>query len=293
MKNRRHPLSEEDVSLSQSLKFAEEDFFAYKRMKVPKNKRSRVFSSQIDNLNMDELLASLLHMIEEKEGPHLVTLLDPLKLIKIRWSKKLRSVIEKENNLMIADGAGVVWASQKAGEPLSERIPMIDLIMKILRVSVQYNYTIYLLGSSFVCLERVFFNFQRSFPGIRIVGRQEAFLGKKQEVLVKESLRKSSPDIIFLAMSFPRQIYWFAQNRKYLSKAVVIGVDSSLEILSGKLRKPFPFFQNRGLGWFWMTISRPWLLLWRFLPVVHYYISCYFSSFFKSDARKSFSTKGK
>lgn len=148
---------------------------------------------------------------------------------------------------------------------------MIAMIMDLVRLAAKKDLTIYLLGSRMENLERVFFNLQRSFPGVRIIGRQEGYFSKERETLVKESLRKSSPDIIFLGFGFPLQEIWMRDNWDYLSNAVVVGVDGAFDILSGRRKKAPDSIQLNGFTWLWRTLTRPFLLD-RFFAMLGFYL---------------------
>ncbi|MDH5656961.1 MAG: WecB/TagA/CpsF family glycosyltransferase, partial [Spirochaetia bacterium] len=191
-----------------------------------------------------------------------------------------------EARMVLPDGSGLLWASVKLQTSLKERIPMIAFLMDVIRLSVKKDFTIYLLGSKTEYLERVFMNLQKSFPGVRIIGRQSGYFNPSRESLIKESLRKSAPDLIFLGMGFPLQEKWIRENKEHLSRAVVIGVDGAFDVLSGKNKKGPDWAQTKGLIWFWRTISRPWLLF-RFMRMISFYIIVLFKSVFSSNKKES------
>lgn len=243
----------------------------YKSIELTGLRREHVLGVPIDNLTRDEAVARILQMIEARKGPHHVFFADPIKLMRIR-GKRL-SFIQEQADLILADGAGLGWAAARLRSPLKERIPMIATIMDLVRLAHKQELTIYLLGSRMEYLERVFFNMQRSFPGVRIIGRQEGAFGREREALVKESLRKSAPDIIFLGMGFPEQEQWMRDNWQHLNSAVVVGVDDAFDILSGKEKKAPDYFQVRGLAWLWRTISRPLLVDRMFLMLAFFFLT--------------------
>jgi N-acetylglucosaminyldiphosphoundecaprenol N-acetyl-beta-D-mannosaminyltransferase len=241
----------------------------YKSMDLSNLRREELLDVPVDNVSRDEAVAAILDMIEKKNGPHHILFLDPLKLMRLRRSKKL-GFISDQARMVLADGGGLEWAARKMGVNLKERIPMIAMIMDLVRLAAKKDLTIYLLGSRMEALERVFFNLQRSFPGVRIIGRQEGYFNKDREVLVKEALRKSSPDLIFLGLGFPLQEIWMRDNWQYLSNAVVIGVDGSFDVLSGKQKKAPDGVQLAGFAWLWRTLTRPFLVDRLFATIAFY-----------------------
>ncbi|MCB1167259.1 MAG: WecB/TagA/CpsF family glycosyltransferase [Leptospiraceae bacterium] len=246
----------------------------YKSIDLASLERVDLLDVPVDNVNRDEAVARIMDMVERKEGPHFVFFADPVKLMQVRPGKKL-SFIARDSDLILADGAGLPWAARKLGTPLKERIPLIAFLMDVIRLSVKREFTIYLLGSRMEFLEKVFLNLTRSFPGVRIIGRQGGYFNEERGERIKESLRKSSPDIIFLGMGFPVQELWSRENIQSLSRAVVIGVDGAFDILSGMERKAPDYFQVRGLTWFWRTLIRPMNLI-RWFAMMGFYIRTFF-----------------
>ena len=251
----------------------------YKSIDLGSLYREEILGIPLDNVTRDEAVAVIMDLIEKKNGPQHIFFLDPEKLMRIRSRKKLKFIVE-DARMILADGAGLLWGSEKLGHPLKERIPMIAFLMDVIRLSVKKDFTIYLLGSRSEHLEKVFMNLQKSFPGVRIIGRQSGYFNPARESLIKESLRKSAPDLIFLGMGFPLQEKWFRENKAHLSNAVVVGVDGAFDILSGKIKKGPDWAQTRGLIWLWRSVSRPWNVL-RFYRMLSYYIKIFFTAMFK------------
>ncbi len=252
-----------------SIKDDRDDVLIYKSINTKSIKRVLIFGVPLHNVTRDEATACILEAIEQQKGAFHVFFMDPLKLLKTRLSSRLRPIAAK-SQLNLAEGSGLLWAARIMGRPLKERISKIALTMDIMRLALHKDLSVYFLGSKKEYLERVFFNFQRSFPGVRIIGRQEGYFGKKREALVKESLRKSSPNIIFLAYNFPEQELWLKENIQYFPSSVVIGIDDTFEILAG-MRKKYPnWVQNRGLHWLWHSLRHPWHIYNIFLSLLFY-----------------------
>jgi N-acetylglucosaminyldiphosphoundecaprenol N-acetyl-beta-D-mannosaminyltransferase len=102
---------------------------------------------------------------------------------------------------------------------------------------------------------------------------------------MKESMRKSSPDIVLVGMGFPKQENWIRdnldvftfrdpKNPKKVKHSVVIGVDNAFDILSGRSNVP-SFFLVRGLQWLWKLITKlyrldSWFYLFKFYLLVYW-----------------------
>lgn len=219
-----------------SVKEDRDDILIYKSIDLSRLSRTTLLGLPVDNVTRDEALSWMLHALEQKIAPRHILFLDPIKLFRLRFNPKLKSIV-KEASLILADGGALLWASRKLGKDLKERIPMMAVILDLMRLAMYNDFTVYLMGFHREHVNEVFFNFQRNFPSLRVIGRHAGSPSKEQISLVKESLRKSAPDIILLGMEFPHQELWVTENKKYLGNAVILGVDDSFEVLSGLSKK--------------------------------------------------------
>ncbi|EPG75824.1 glycosyltransferase WecB/TagA/CpsF family protein [Leptospira fainei serovar Hurstbridge str. BUT 6] len=251
----------------------------YQSMDVDNLEKTEILGVPFENASLDESVAKIYHLMEEKDHYHHVLLLDPVKTMAIRKGKKLHRIAQKAS-LILAEGAGLQWAAKRLGGELKERIPTIALMMDLVRLCELRNYSIFLLGGKENIIEKVYFNLSRHFPGVRIVGRHAGYMNSQRELLVKESIRKTSPNIIFLAMDFPEQEIWIENNTAFFGHAVVIGVAGAMDILSGKVRKAPNYFKLHGLTWFWRILVRPWRLV-RLSRMIGFFVFVWVKSLFR------------
>lgn len=256
----------------------------YKSVDLHSLRRESILDVPVDNVSRDEAVAVILDLVEKKRGPHAVLFADPVKLSSMRPGLKLHWIAELAR-VILPDGAGLGWASRMLHRPLKERIPMIAFLMDIVRLSLKKEFTIFLLGSKLETVEKVYHNLNKSFPGVRIIGRHGGHFDTQRAELVRQALKKSAPDIIFLGMGFPTQEKWFRDNTEYLSRAVVICVDGAFDVLSGNEKKAPDWAQVHGLAWFWRTITRPYRIV-RFLRMIRFYLAVIFRNL-KMRSRKS------
>ncbi|HMV78794.1 MAG TPA: WecB/TagA/CpsF family glycosyltransferase [Leptospiraceae bacterium] len=229
----------------------------YQKIDVTERPKLTLDGVEFDNITRDHAVAVILDYIKKKERFHHILFLDPVKFMNVRETEPLHR-ITKKTSMILAESGGLSWAASKTGQSLVEHISIISLMMDLIRYSEKQGLTIFFLGSKEKTIETVFFNLVRHFPEIRIVGRHSGYLTRERDLMVKEAIRKTSPDIIFLGMNFPEQEVWIENNTGYFGKSVIIGTWSTFDVLAGKLQKSPSFFQDRGLYWLWKVISHPW-----------------------------------
>lgn len=234
----------------------------------------------VDNATIDETVAKIARWIDERSQYHHILFLDPPKLMTMRPGKKLESIATKAS-MILAEGAGLEWASQGR---LKGRVPVIALLMDLIRLAELKGYTIFMLGSKEDTIEKVFFNLTRHFPKLRILGRHAGHMNQQREAMVKEAIRKTSPNIILVANDFPDQELWIDSNTEFFGKSVVIGVGGAFDVLSGKEKKSPDSFQLKGYTWLWRIMTRPYRIG-RILRVIHFFLLVYYKRLQSSRAK--------
>ncbi len=266
----------------------------YKSIDIQSLSKIQLLDVPIDNVTRDEAMSIVLDYLEKKDKVRFVLFLDPIKLMRIRPGKKYHKFLESD--LILAEGKGLEWAAKKFNSTLKERISIISFLMDLFRLAHKCNYTIYLLGSRKEYIEKVYKNLTRNLPGLRIIGRQSGYFTKEWEDKIKESMRKSSPDIVLIGMGFPKQEKWIRdnieiftyrdpKNSKTYKHSLVIGVDNAFDILSGNKKVP-ELFYNSGLSWFWKLITKPYRLDSWFYMIKFYLLVLVKSLFFKIKKRR-------
>jgi len=231
----------------------------YQNVDISKREKVSILGVEIDNLTRDEAIANILDFHKKKETFHHILFLDPIRLMTMRPGKNLNRIARKAS-LVLPEGGGLNWAADQLGTPIKERISVISLMMDLIRYSEKKELTLFFLGSKEDIIEKLFFNLIRHFPEIRIVGRHSGHLNEARDLMVKEAIRKTNPDIIFIGMDFPRQEIWIENNTGYFGKSIIIGAWGNFDTLSGKVKKAPDYFQLRGLTWLWRILVRPYRL---------------------------------
>ncbi|MDA3901391.1 MAG: WecB/TagA/CpsF family glycosyltransferase [Spirochaetes bacterium] len=236
----------------------------------------------VDNVSSKQAIVKVMQMIEHG-GVHHVISLNPYKLIRYRANIDL-NIIYGKASLKFASGAGVRKLSRIVRQPLKERIHFISFLMELIRMSEIKEYTIFLVGARPETTERAYANILKSFPKIRIVGRHGGYFNNQREQSVIEAIRKSEADLVFVGMGFPKEDKWIAKLRMSLQNSVIIGIGGSLDIISGENRKAPAYFMERGLDWFYRTITKPWRYG-RLIRILFFYITTFIGSLFISNRR--------
>lgn len=159
-------------------------------------------------------------------------------------------------DMVVPDGYGIILASKILSTPIIERVAGYDLMVRLLGLGNEKNLKIYLLGGREETNQKAVTNISRQFPDIQIVGSHHGFFDWDNNTITDE-IKAASPDLIFVALGFPRQEKWIANNLTQFSKGLFMGVGGSIDVLAGEVQRAPQIWQKLNLEWFYRLISQP------------------------------------
>jgi N-acetylglucosaminyldiphosphoundecaprenol N-acetyl-beta-D-mannosaminyltransferase len=168
-------------------------------------------------------------------------------------------------DLVVADGAPIVWASHLLGTPLPAKVSGSDLMLPLARLAGERGWRVYLLGGepgiAALAAERL-----RSQYGVNIVGIDDAMIrlddGEFQQRLITDRIAAARAELLFVALGAPKQEQWIHKVRATLGPVVAIGVGASLDFVAGKVRRAPRWMSSVGLEWVFRLAQEP-RRLWR------------------------------
>ena len=160
--------------------------------------------------------------------------------------------------LAVADGIGIVWATQYIGKPTPERVTGTDTLVELAKLCANKGYQLYLLGAAPGIAEEAATRLQEIAPGLQIAGTYAGSPQPAEEDVILERVRAAKADVLCVAYGAPAQEIWIARNLSRLPGAVAMGVGGAYDFLSGRqLRAPLPM-QRLGLEWLYRLYREPW-----------------------------------
>jgi N-acetylglucosaminyldiphosphoundecaprenol N-acetyl-beta-D-mannosaminyltransferase len=186
----------------------------------------------------------------------LIGVVNAAKIVNMRKDAILRNSIEQAD-IVLADGAPVVWLSKLLGTPLPERIAGIDLMMELLRKADKENYGVYFLGARDDVLKKVINVVKKNYPGVRIAGCRNGYFTEEQGRGVAADIRDSRADILFVGISPPKKEIFLGKWHSYMNIPVCHGVGGSFDVLAGVTKRAPLWMQKAGLEWLYRVIQEP------------------------------------
>lgn len=164
--------------------------------------------------------------------------------------------ILRSANIVIPDGIGIIIASKMLGTPLKERIAGFDFMQKLLHVANNHRMRIFLLGAREDVVRQTKENIQKQFPNIQIVGFRNGYFDIKDSSVLK-MVQETKPDLVFVALGFPKQERWIYEHLDQFSSGVFLGVGGSFDVISGKVKRAPKLWRKMNLEWLYRLIQQP------------------------------------
>jgi len=159
-------------------------------------------------------------------------------------------------NYIVPDGHGIILASKLLNTPLPERVTGFDLTVKLLELSNQNQWKVYLLGGTEEVNAAAAANIEKRYPHLRLVGRHHGFFDWKED-RIPDEIQSLKPDIVLVALGVPRQELWTVNHIDRFQQGIFIGVGGSIDVLAGTVKRAPKIWQALKIEWLYRLVKQP------------------------------------
>ncbi|WHY66353.1 WecB/TagA/CpsF family glycosyltransferase [Neobacillus sp. SuZ13] len=206
------------------------------------------------NKRFDQVVEDLFLRINNKRKSFIVTA-NPEIVMYSHEHTDYRKIVQSAD-MVVPDGYGIILASKILGTPIMERVAGYDLTVRLLELGSKKKLKIYLLGGREETNQKAVDNIHNTYPDIQIVGRHHGFFDWEKSQVAAE-IKAANPDVVFVALGFPRQEQWIAKHLDQFSHGLFMGVGGSIDVLAGEVQRAPHIWQKLNLEWFYRLISQP------------------------------------
>jgi N-acetylglucosaminyldiphosphoundecaprenol N-acetyl-beta-D-mannosaminyltransferase len=160
-------------------------------------------------------------------------------------------------DLVTPDGSGILWACEKLGMPLIERVSGVDIARNLCAMAAEEGFSIYFLGAAPGVAEQAAENLKSQYPGLRIAGTHDGYFEDDQSASIAAEIKASGAKGLLVAMGIPRQEKWIRDHLNDLGVCVAIGVGGSFDVFSGNVSRAPEWMQRHGLEWAYRLSKNP------------------------------------
>jgi N-acetylglucosaminyldiphosphoundecaprenol N-acetyl-beta-D-mannosaminyltransferase len=215
-----------------------------------------IFGVPISKMGMKQTVDYLTDAIENRV-PHQVITANPIMVMSAIEDRNYLAIMQQAE-LIVPDGAGVVWAANYVGQPVAERVAGYDLLHELMKMGEPRGWKVYMLGASTEVIEAAAGKLTSMYPAIQMVGCRNGYFGEEQDADVIQDIVRAAPDLLLIGRSADKQEPWIAKYKHQLQVPIMMGVGGSFDVLSGKLKRAPVFFRKLRLEWFYRLLQEPW-----------------------------------
>ena len=216
---------------------------------------TEILSVPFDVCTMDEAVAKVLGFFEDGRQ-HIVCTPNPEIVMEAQTDGQLMSIL-KAADLVVPDGVGVVWASQRTARPVPERVAGYDLCMRVLEEMAKTGKTAYFFGGAPDVAATAAKRAMKRFDRLKVLGAHNGYFDEAEERKLLQELKNNPPDLLLVGLGAQKQEKWIYENLRFTKVRVAIGVGGCFDVMAGNVKRAPKIFRKLGLEWFYRLISQP------------------------------------
>ncbi|MEB3266746.1 MAG: WecB/TagA/CpsF family glycosyltransferase [Cyanobacteriota bacterium] len=157
--------------------------------------------------------------------------------------------------LVIPDGAGVVWALARQGIQVA-RCPGIELARALLTHAARMGWRVALVGASPAVMAELCQRLRREMPDLQVVLAEHGYQSAEAWPALEQRLRDLRPDLVLAALGVPRQELWIQAQPRPLG-GLWMGVGGSFDVWSGAKKRAPGWMGALNVEWLYRLIQEP------------------------------------
>lgn len=234
--------------------------------RAPVRERVRVENVAFDALTEEQVVTHVTNALREATGGCIIT--PNVDILRRARAPELGDLIAR-SELIVADGMPIIWASRAQRQPLPERVTGSALAWSLSRAAAQTGRSIFLLGGAEGTADAAAERLVAETPDLRLAGTHCPPLGFELEpaklASAIQAVVDAAPDIVFVALGFPKQEKMMMLLREVLPRTWFIGCGGALAMVAGEVVRAPVWAQQSGLEWAHRLVREPRRLARRYL----------------------------
>lgn len=209
----------------------------------------------VDSVTMAEAVAQVENLIAMRKNS-IVATANAEMLMMATQDAELKKILNGAE-LVVADGAGTVWAAHYLGYEMPERVAGFDLVQEIMKISPAHDYKIFLFGAAPGIADKAKLKAEQLYPGIKIVGVRNGFFSADDEPEIIAQIKNSKADILLAALGVPKQEKFLSKYKDKLNIPLSIGVGGTFDVMAGAVKRAPLWMQKAKLEWLFRAMLQP------------------------------------
>lgn len=221
--------------------------------------RMKFMNTEVDSLNMPEVLDRIDKLIQIKKNSYVVTP-NVDHIVQLEKDSELQKVY-KNADLILADGKPLIWISNYYKTPIKEKVSGSDLFPLLCEMAGEKGYKMFFLGAAEGVAARAATNLKKRYSNLEVAGVYSPPFGfEENEEEVEKILQmiiKSNVDILIVGLGAPKQEKFIFKYHDRLNVPISLGLGASLDFEAGNIKRAPKWMQKSGLEWLFRITQDP------------------------------------
>lgn len=224
---------------------------------------------RVDAVDMSSVVARLRRWIDDRQSlTRFVAVTGMHGIAESRTNENFRQILNSAD-LVVPDGMPLLWVGRSKGYPLQHRVCGSELMDDFCRVTGHEYRHFFYGGAPGVAAQLAQALHEKH--RITIAGTYTPpfrKLNAAEEEELASLVEDTSPDVLWVGLSTPKQEIWMYEHRDRLKVPVMLGVGAAFDMNSGNLSRAPRWMRENGLEWFYRLASEPRRLWRRYLITI-------------------------
>lgn len=214
-----------------------------------------ILNIPIDVVTMDQAVQKILEMVNQP-GFHMIATANAEMIMLAQENAKLKTALQ-EADLVVADGAGALWAAEQQNKAFPERVTGVDLTLRLFEEAVTKSLPVYCLGAAPGIVEAAVAAVEKQFGKIQVVGMHSGYFDDEEEEVIIKDIQDSGAKLVFVALGVPKQELWLKEKLAHLNGVVGMGIGGTFDVLSGNVARAPKWMQRNRIEWLYRLCKQP------------------------------------
>jgi len=224
----------------------------------------RVLGVRVDAVQIGDVIKKMEEWIERREEGHTIAVTGMHGVMEAMHDGEFGRILNGAS-LVVPDGYPLVVLGRRKGLALARRVYGPELMESFCEETARKGYRHFFYGGAEGVGEELARRFAGRFAGMQIAGTYcppFRALTEEEEREVREKIKASRANVVWVGLSTPKQERWMARNREALGVPVMVGVGAAFDFHTGRVAQAPRWMRENGMEWFFRLMSEP-RRLWR------------------------------
>jgi len=191
--------------------------------------------------------------LHRRGGGQIVTLNAEMTMAALAQPELGRAIAAAD--LVIPDGAGVVWALARQGLRV-RRSPGIELARSLLHHGAATGWRVALVGASPAVMETLRQTLHRQMPQLDLSFHRHGYQQPEDWPAIEQELLALQPDLVLVALGVPRQETWI-RGLAGRRTGLWMGVGGSFDVWAGSKKRAPRWMRSLQIEWLYRLVQEP------------------------------------